>query len=162
MPLWELNVILFAKIALAFILGFTIGIEREYHHSAAGVRTYAAVCLGSCVFGLISIHAEGMASYQGLIDPTRIAAQIVSGIGFIGAGVIFRDGSRTNGLTTAATIWAVSAVGLAVAFDMYVVAISSTLLIIVLLLLNYFPPWARFKLKNQLRFERLQNEKKEI
>lgn len=133
------------QVLIAFLLGFLIGLEREYHHSAAGLRTYTAVCLGACVFGLISTHAQGAAYYQSIADPTRIAAQIVSGIGFLGAGVIFKDNSRTRGLTTAATIWATAAVGLAVAFQMYPIAILSTFLIIFLLLLGHFRWFRRLK-----------------
>lgn len=133
------------QVLLSFFLGLLIGVEREYHRSPAGIRTYAAVCLGSCVFGLISTHAQGAHFYQSIADPTRIAAQIVSGIGFLGAGVIFRDQSKTRGLTTAATIWSTAAVGLAVAFHMYAVAVLATLLIIWLLVLNYFTWFKAFK-----------------
>jgi len=142
---WTLSLIMFAKVLLAFFLGFLIGIEREYHRSPAGIRTYAAVCMGACVFALVSTHAQGPAYYKSIADPTRIAAQIVSGIGFLGAGVIFRDGSKTNGLTTAATIWATAAIGMSVAFDMFFVAMLSTVLILILLGLNYLPIWKRFK-----------------
>jgi putative Mg2+ transporter-C (MgtC) family protein len=144
---WHAHLIMFGQVILAFLLGLIVGIEREYHHSPAGIRTYAAVCLGACVFGLISTHAQGGSYYHSVADPTRIAAQIVSGIGFLGAGVIFRDGSKTNGLTTAATIWAIAAVGLAIAFEMYLVAIVTTCLIIVLLSINYFPPIRRWKMR---------------
>ncbi|OGT31577.1 MAG: hypothetical protein A3E87_00295 [Gammaproteobacteria bacterium RIFCSPHIGHO2_12_FULL_35_23] len=144
---WEISLLLFAKVILAFFLGFLVGIEREYHRCPAGVRTYAAVCMGSCLFALVSIHALDISYYHGIVDPTRIAAQIVSGIGFLGAGMIFRDGSKTSGLTTAATIWSVAAVGMAVAFNMYLVAILATLLTILLLSLNNFSFWKRFKSK---------------
>ena len=133
------------QVLLAFFLGFLIGLEREYHHSPAGLRTYAAVCLGACVFGLISTHAQGDAFYKSVADPTRIAAQIVSGIGFLGAGVIFKDNSRTRGLTTAATIWATAAVGLGVAFKMYAVSALTTFLIIFLLMLAHFRWFRRLK-----------------
>lgn len=144
---WHTHLIMLGQVLLAFALGLIVGIEREYHHSPAGIRTYAAVCLGACVFGLISTHAEGAHFYTSISDPTRIAAQIVSGIGFLGAGVIFRDGSKTNGLTTAATIWAIAAVGLAIAFEMYLVSLVTTALIIFLLTINYFPPIRRWKMR---------------
>ena len=147
LPNLSLSFILCVQIFLAFILGLVIGIEREYHHSPAGIRTYAAVCLGSCVFGIISTHAYGGHFYTSVVDPTRIAAQIVSGIGFLGAGVIFRDDLKTRGLTTAATIWATAAVGLAVAFELYLVSIVTTALILLLLTLNYFPWLKNFKQK---------------
>jgi putative Mg2+ transporter-C (MgtC) family protein len=148
---WHTQLIMFGQVLLAFVLGLIVGIEREYHHSPAGIRTYAAVCLGACVFGLISTHAQGGAYYHSIADPTRIAAQIVTGIGFLGAGVIFRDGSKTNGLTTAATIWAIAAVGLGIAFDMYLVAIMTTFLIIVLLSINYLPLVKRWKMRAHQR-----------
>lgn len=131
------GLIMCGQVFLAFTLGFAVGLERQYRRSPAGIRTYAAVCLGSCLFAIVSTHAEGPAFYKSIADPTRIAAQIVSGIGFLGAGVIFRDGSKTNGLTTAATLWAMAAVGMAVAFEMYFVAIFSTLLVFALLTMNH-------------------------
>jgi putative Mg2+ transporter-C (MgtC) family protein len=144
---WQTSLLLFAQVLLAFFLGFLVGMEREYHSSPAGIRTYAAVCMGSCVFALVSTHAQGAAYYKSIVDPTRIAAQIVSGVGFLGAGVIFKDGPKMNGLTTAATIWAVAAIGLAVAFEMYLVAILSTILILILLSLNHLSFWHRLKRK---------------
>jgi len=147
MPHLQISWILCLQALIAFILGLVIGIEREYHHSPAGIRTYAAVCLGACVFGIISTHAYGAHYYTSVADPTRIAAQIVSGIGFLGAGVIFRDDLKTRGLTTAATIWSTAAVGLAVAFELYILAIFSTALILILLSLNYFPWLRNFKQK---------------
>lgn len=142
---------LLPQILVAFVLGAIMGLERDFHGSPAGVRTYSAVCLGACVFGLISAHAHGAYSYHSAVDPTRIAAQIVTGIGFLGAGVIFRSGMTTIGLTTAATIWATAAVGLAVAFRMYAVAVFSTILIVVILSLNELPIWINFKKKIQQR-----------
>ncbi len=145
--LLDQNAIMGIQILLAFVLGLIVGIEREYHYSPAGIRTYASVCLGACLFGLISTHALGAAFYKSVADPTRIAAQIVTGVGFLGAGVIFRDGSKTSGLTTAATIWATAAIGLAVAFRMFFLGIWSTALILLLLSMNYFPVWRKFKTK---------------
>jgi len=142
-----MQLLLIIQTTVAFILGAIIGLERDFHGSPAGVRTYAAVCLGSCVFGLISTHAQGAYSYQSVVDPTRIAAQIVSGIGFLGAGVIFRHGVTTIGLTTAATIWAAAAIGLCVAFQLYWVSVFATFLIVCVLALNEFPMWLTFKRK---------------
>jgi len=141
------NIGLIAHVLLAFALGLIIGVEREFHHSPAGIRTYAAVCLGACVFGIISTHAQGAAYYQSVADPTRIAAQVVTGIGFLGAGVIFRSGSKTSGLTTAATIWATAAIGLAIAFQLIMIALLSTVLILFLLSINYLPPIRRWKMR---------------
>lgn len=143
------DLFLLGKILYAFFLGLVIGFEREIHRSPAGLRTYAAVCLGSCIFGLISTHSEGAAYYQSVVDPTRIAAQVVSGIGFLCAGVIFREGRKTSGLTTAATIWTASAIGLAVSFQMYMTATVSTLLIVLLLSLNHVKWWKEWKIKLQ-------------
>lgn len=135
------------QVLMAFFYGAFIGFERDYHGSPAGIRTYAIVCLGACVFGLISTHAQGGAYYKSIADPTRIAAQIVSGIGFLGAGVIFRDGSTARGLTTAATIWASASIGLAIAFRLYEIATLSALLIVFLSALNDLPFWIKFKNK---------------
>ncbi len=88
-----------------------IGWERERHRNivSAGIRTYGAIALGSCAFGILSFFvADG--------DPSRIASQVVTGIGFLGGGIIFRQGDYVTGLTTAATLWATAAVGLAVSF----------------------------------------------
>ena len=101
---------------LAALFGAFVGWERENHGQDAGMRTYAAVALGACTFGLISTHATNQ------ID-TRIAAHVVSGIGFLGAGLIMREQGRATGLTTAATLWSTAAVGLAMAFGMYTVSI---------------------------------------
>src|SRR5260221_14284057 len=84
---------------------------------AAGIRTYAAVCIGSCLFGSLSLNMPEAA------ERARIAAQVVSGVGFLGAGVIMRDQGKIAGLTTAASIWAAAAVGLSIAFDLYLLAV---------------------------------------
>ena len=127
------------QVLLAFFLGGLIGFEREIHRSPAGLRTYAAVCMGSCVFCLASFHPTVLGYYQSVIDTTRIAGQVVSGIGFIGAGVIFKEGLNTRGLTTAATLWATAAVGMVVAYSMYFVGILTTILILFLLLTPRLP-----------------------
>ena len=133
------------KILLAFLLGLLIGLERTIHNSPAGVRTYAAISIGACLFGILSTHVEGPAFYTSAVDPSRIAAQIVSGIGFIGAGVIFKSGDTTHGLTTAATIWVTAAIGLSIAFGQYSAGIISTFIVIFLLALNYMSFWIKFK-----------------
>ena len=124
---------------LAALLGALIGWEREQHGREAGIRTYAAVSLGACVFGLISSHVS-MGS-----DPTRIAAGVVTGVGFLGAGVILREQGRIAGLTTAATIWATSSVGLAIAFGMYVLGALTTLITFALLAVHHLPGWSRLR-----------------
>jgi len=135
------------QVLMAFLYGAIIGFERHYRGSPAGIRTYSIVCLGACVFGLISTHAQGGAYYESIADPTRIAAQIVSGVGFLGAGVIFRDGLTARGLTTAATIWASASIGLAIAFRLYEIATLATVLIIFLSALNDLQLWIKFKKK---------------
>jgi putative Mg2+ transporter-C (MgtC) family protein len=128
------------RIILAAVIGGFIGYERERHASDAGIRTFMAISIGSCAFSLISIHGGG--------DTTRIAAQIVSGIGFIGAGVIFQDKGGVAGLTTAATLWATAAVGMASAFGMYVLATVTGGLILATLALHHLPGWKRLREKN--------------
>lgn len=112
------------RIALAAFLGAVIGLEREYRGYPAGVRTMALVCMGSALFA-------DMSRLYGGND--RIAAQIVTGIGFLGAGLIFREGYSVRGVTTAATIWAAAAVGIAVGIEAYIVAIFASLIAVILL-----------------------------
>lgn len=138
---WKTELMMAGQAILAAFLGGLIGWEREQHGREAGIRTYAAVCLGACVFGLVSSHVPGLG------DKTRIAAQVVSGVGFLGAGVILRDQGRVTGLTTAGTLWATAAVGLAVAFSMYALGILTALIIFGLLALHHCPGWARLKAK---------------
>src|SRR4051812_13048584 len=95
------------KLLLSVFLGGAIGLEREISDKAAGLRTNILICLGACLFMMISRGFTGIP----VSDPTRIAAQIVSGIGFLGAGAIMREGDRVTGLTTSATIWVVAAIG---------------------------------------------------
>jgi putative Mg2+ transporter-C (MgtC) family protein len=108
------------RLVLAAILGALIGGEREIHGHPAGIRTHMLVALGSGLFTVLSIHGFGQG--PGVpIDPTRIAAQIVSGIGFLGAGAILKDGIVIRGLTTAASLWATAAVGMAAGAGEYVI-----------------------------------------
>jgi len=108
------------RLVLAAALGALIGGEREIHGHPAGIRTHMLVALGSGLFTVLSIHGFGQG--PGVpIDPTRIAAQIVSGIGFLGAGAILKDGIVIRGLTTAASLWATAAVGMAAGAGEYVV-----------------------------------------
>lgn len=128
------------RVLIALLLGCILGYERERHGISAGIRTYGAISMGSCVFGVLSIAIVNA-------DPSRIAAQVATGIGFLCGGVIFRDGSHVNGLTTAATIWATAAVGLAVSFGMYVVSAVTTFLIFLLLYLPNMKWWKRISPK---------------
>jgi putative Mg2+ transporter-C (MgtC) family protein len=102
------------RLLIAAAFGLAIGFEREIHGHPAGLRTHMLVALGSALFTVLSIHGfGGEGGGSAPLDPTRIAAQIVSGIGFLGAGAILKDGIVIRGLTTAASLWATSAVGMA-------------------------------------------------
>ena len=140
---WNLELLFAVRAIIAALLGAIVGWERETHGSYAGVRTYAAVSLGACVFGLISSHVSASA------DPTRIAAQVVTGIGFLGAGVILREQGRITGLTTAATLWAIASVGLGIAFGMYILSVLATLIVFGLLSAHHLPWWSRLKKDDQ-------------
>ncbi len=127
------------RLALAAVLGGAVGIERELREHEAGLRTHMLVAVGSALFTLVSAYgfSEFFAAQEGNrfvpIDPTRIAAQIVTGIGFLGAGAIIRQGPRVRGLTTAATLWAVAAIGLACGAGYYSGAIATTVVVLVAL-----------------------------
>lgn len=133
---------MFFRVIVACLLGGLIGWERERHRhiTSAGIRTYGAIALGSCAFGVVSLSIAGA-------DPSRVAAQIVTGIGFLGGGVIFRQGDYVAGLTTAATLWATAAVGLAVAFGMYFISFLIALLIYLLLYLPRLSWWKKISAK---------------
>lgn len=116
---------LLIKLFLAVILGGILGWEREIYHKPAGFRTHILVCLGSCLFTLVSIYfasAFGMSA----TDASRIAAGIVVGVGFLGAGAIMKEGHTVMGLTTAANIWVVSAIGMAIGCGFYLGGILTT------------------------------------
>ncbi|MFA5162242.1 MAG: MgtC/SapB family protein [Elusimicrobiales bacterium] len=109
------------KLGVSTALGGIIGLEREFHEKPAGFRTNIIICLGATVFTIASL-AIGAKYNQ---DPGRIAAQVVTGVGFLGAGAIMRDGNRISGLTTAAGIWLVSAIGMAVGYGYYLLAVAT-------------------------------------
>jgi putative Mg2+ transporter-C (MgtC) family protein len=124
-----------ARLFIAGLLGGAIGLERELRDQEAGFRTHLLVAVGSCVFTLVSAYAWTdwtFSTSRGLVfDPTRIAAQIVTGIGFLGAGAIIVRGISVRGLTTAATLWVVAAIGMAAGTAYYSVAIGATVLVLV-------------------------------
>jgi putative Mg2+ transporter-C (MgtC) family protein len=123
----ELNLAL--RLTAGLVLGAIIGFERELHRQPAGFRTHSLVALGAALFTIVSAYG-----FTGpLVDPTRIAAQIVSGIGFIGAGTILQYRGHIRGLTTAASLWAVAAIGTAAGAGMFVIAVTGTVLILVVL-----------------------------
>jgi putative Mg2+ transporter-C (MgtC) family protein len=132
------NLILFGKLALAAFLGILIGTERAVVGKRAGTRTFGLVSLGACLFVIVSIQATSQ--YLGLVnfDPMRVAAAVVSGIGFLGAGLIIFRGDSLRGLTTAAGLWVSAGVGIAVAVGMYAVAIFSTVLTLVIFTVFWF------------------------
>ena len=122
------------RLLCALILGMIVGIEREYTHRPAGMRTHILVALGSCVVMLTSqmIFAQYY-PYGATPDPARLSAQVIAGVGFLGAGTILRDGANVKGLTTAASLWGVACLGLAVGGGYYMIALIGTLLVIVTL-----------------------------
>lgn len=117
---------------LAFVLSAVIGIERQRQLKSAGIRTHTLVGLGAAVFTLVSAYGfDSVLGSEVTLDPSRIAAQIVSGIGFLGAGVIFVRQNVVNGLTTAASIWVTAAIGMACGAGMAVLAVAATVLYII-------------------------------
>jgi len=127
----EVEIIL--RLLLATALGAIIGFQRERAGKPAGLRTHVLISLGAAVFTVASIYGFGAAS-----DPARIAAGVLVGVGFLGAGVILRTGEGiVAGLTTAATIWAVASIGLAAGAGMYLVAAVATVLILIVLYLPH-------------------------
>jgi len=124
------------KLALACFLGGIIGLERESLNRPAGLRTYTLVCMGSALAMIVSLDMYYQYAHTVNADPGRIAAQVVSGIGFLGAGTIMREGANIRGLTTAAGLWVVACIGLAVGAGMYLPAVVTTGLI--LFVLVYF------------------------
>ena len=121
------------RLIFSFLMGVIIGIERQYRRQEAGLRTFALICMGSTVAMLLSIGLPQ--SYSGLLggDPGRIAAQVLTGIGFLGAGAIIQSHGSIYGLTTAACIWVVAVIGLAVGAGMYIPAFITTILTVVVL-----------------------------
>jgi len=138
---------LFVRVFLAMVLGFVIGFEREITNKYAGLRTHILVCLGACVFTIISIYGfPELVDWQidgynptGVRDTARVAAQVVTGIGFIGAGTVLRNGPTVFGLTTAATLFMAASIGMACGSGMFGLAIvASVLSIAVLTLIRIF------------------------
>ena len=133
------------RMATALVLGFAIGFERKQRFKEAGIRTHTIVCVGACLYMIISQFGFSGA------DTARVAAQIVSGIGFIGAGMIFYHKEAVHGLTTAAGIWATAAIGMAAGAGMYIISASATALIILVQCVMHL----NFKVFKQRRYVRL-------
>jgi putative Mg2+ transporter-C (MgtC) family protein len=121
---------LLTSLALATILGAAIGLERELQGKEAGLRTNMLICIGAALLTDLSTTLAGASD---VADATRISAQIVSGIGFLGAGAIIRDRGQVKGLTTAATIWVIAAIGMACGGGRYAAAIGTTILVLIVL-----------------------------
>lgn len=114
------------QMLVALLLGGIVGLEREWHGRSAGLRTNMIVAMGACLFTILSL--TGFPN-TGTADPARVAAQIVSGIGFLGAGLILQHKNHVRGLTTAATVWLVAAIGMAVGVKAYFLATVTTVLV---------------------------------
>ena len=128
---WEMCV----RLLLSAALGSLVGLERERLLWAAGLRTHMLVCVGSCLLMIVSAFGfqDALAMAHTQLDPSRVAAQVVSGIGFLGAGSILLRGEVIKGLTTAASLWTVAAIGLAVGGGLYVVSTAATIIILLIL-----------------------------
>ena len=139
----SLNIEIILRVITAICLGFLIGFEREITNKYAGLRTHILVCLGACCFTIISIYGfPELVDWQiegytptGIRDTARVAAQVVTGIGFIGAGTVLRNGPTVFGLTTAATLFMAASIGMACGSGMYLLAIFSTILSVAVLTL---------------------------
>jgi putative Mg2+ transporter-C (MgtC) family protein len=123
------------RLLIAAVLGSVVGADRERLSWAAGLRTHMLVCVGACLFMIVSAFgfADVLGTRNVVLDPSRVAAQVVSGIGFLGAGSILLRGEVVRGLTTAASLWTVAAIGLAVGGGLYVEATAATVVILIIL-----------------------------
>jgi len=129
------NLLVLTRLTAALVFGFGLGLERELTNKYAGLRTHILVCLGSCVFTILSIYAFPAAVPGSHGDPARISAQILTGIGFIGGGTVLRHGSSVFGLTTAATLWVAASIGMACGVGMLDIALVTTLFSVLVLVL---------------------------
>ncbi len=132
------NLEIFGQLFLAVILGALIGTEREVRGRLAGVKTHALVCLGSCLFTILSTVGFTYFAVGPGFDPSRIASQVVIGIGFIGAGLIVFQQSKIKGLTTAAGIWTTAAIGMTIGLKFYFVAFFAAFLVLLIYTLLYY------------------------
>ncbi len=128
-PLWEGLI----RIVLAMFFGAIIGLERERRKQPAGFRTHSVLAVGSALLSMVSVYVPWVYGSGVNVDPSRIASQVVSGIGFLGAGAILRMGISVKGLTTAASLWTTAGIGLASGAGMYVLSLFSTLILLVVL-----------------------------
>lgn len=132
------NLEIFSQLLMAAVLGILIGTERELKGRLAGVKTHALVCLGSCLFTILS--AVGFKDFilGASFDPSRVASQIVVGIGFIGAGLIIFHESKIQGLTTAAGVWTTAGIGMAIGLKFYFAAFFTTFLVLLIYTVLYY------------------------
>ena len=124
--------VMFGQLLLAVVLGMILGTERSvFANKKAGTRTYALVALGACLFSIVSLQVT--TNYLGLVsfDPMRVVAGIITGIGFLGAGIIIFKENSLEGLTTAAGLWVSAGIGVAVAYSLYAIAIFTTVLTLI-------------------------------
>lgn len=150
--MFDYEITMALRLLVAAILGGLIGMERESLNKAAGFRTHTLVCLGSCLIMVTSIEMYNIHSWSA--DPGRLAAQVVSGIGFLGAGTIMRSGFGIKGLTTAASLWVVAAIGLAVGAGRYLTAVVTTAIVyIILVYMSGLEEYIKSKQKNQKKIE---------
>jgi putative Mg2+ transporter-C (MgtC) family protein len=127
------------RLLMSILLGGCIGLEREIHGKSAGLRTHTLVALGSGLFTILSYALPKLAGFEGATDPTRIAAQIITGVGFLGAGTIMQARGGVHGLTTAASIWLVAAIGMAAGGGFFPGALIATVMgVLVLVALSQF------------------------
>lgn len=152
LPYWEGLL----RLALSGVLAGLIGIERERRDQEAGLRTHMLVCLGACLFMIVGVYAwapfEFNQNIGAIVDPSRVASYVVAGIGFLGGGAIIKYGANIKGLTTAASIWVVAAIGVALGVGMYAFAVTATVLVLFSLWpLRSFALWVGIRQKGARR-----------
>ncbi len=142
------------KLVVAVILGMVIGVERVFVHKEAGMKTHALVSLGAATFIIISELIAVKYAITGGLDPSRVASQVIVGIGFLGAGSIIFQGNRLSGLTTAGGLWVTASIGMAAGFGFYSLAIVTTILVLlILVVVNLFEIPIRKKLEAENKSE---------
>jgi len=151
----DVNIVTFLQIILAMLLGMVLGVERSIAGKTAGMRTYALVAMGACL--LIVSSTQFTASIAGFInpDPLRVTAGIITGVGFLGAGIIIFREATLRGLTTAAGLWVASGIGIAVGYEQYVLAVFTTMLTLFIFTIlwfieEYLERWLSFSKNNNI------------
>lgn len=138
----KVELVIVSQLLVSFILGAFIGLDRERHGRDAGIRTYAAVCIGATLFTAVANHLV-----NDIAAASRVIANIITGVGFLGAGIIYRNNTAntSHGLTTAATVWCTAAVGVAVGLKMFIIAVVGALALYFLLSLHHQKWYTRWK-----------------